>query len=221
MNAAVCIPYRPVDERRRRNYELVARYWEQTGWPVYTGDSDGETFDRAQAVNNAAAKAAGADVLVISDCDIYPTTVWQAEEACAAALELYAYVVTFNPLLVLSEKGTRVLGEGRSIPDEEIAETSAGLWIASFAVPLALFVECGGMDERFRAYGGEDIAFLMAVTTFGNPQTRVESPAYHLAHDPMDKAHPLAVANRGLAKRYRKAQGNRERMRSLIAERLS
>jgi predicted glycosyltransferase involved in capsule biosynthesis len=190
--------------------------------PVYTGDSEGERWERARAVNNAVAQAGDADVLLISDSDILlERPVAQTLRACELALEKNAYVVAFTTLLYLNQEGSEDIRAGGSIlPPEHVFWEQSNIWGGVFAIPRSLWDQVGGFDERFQGYGSEDKGFLVCASTLGGDKQRIPGHAYHLDH-PEDETKGSAVTATGnlLAGRYLAADGNRDAILSILAER--
>lgn len=220
MNPHVCIPFRPADSERVANLSCTVRQWEALQWPVHLGDSEGERFHRGEAINNAARAAynADADVLLICDCDFLLENVRQAVQACEAALRDGAYVVAFSFMRVLNQQGTNAMRDGRTWNRSHEIENVALIWGNCFAIPTELFWRVCGFDERFLGWGAEDIAFLVAASTMGGPKSRIRGGSYHLTH-PTNEDRDDLPANNALASHYRSADGDRDAMALILAER--
>jgi hypothetical protein len=88
------------------------------------------------------------------------------------------------------------------------------------------FETVGGLDERFRGWGSEDVAFAESLTTLFSPPQIVRGDCVHLNHarigksgrdfwpgqDNYDESAPLMAE-------YRKARRHPDLMRELIANR--
>jgi N-terminal domain of galactosyltransferase len=220
MNPHVCIPFRPADPERVANLACTVRQWEALGWPVHLGDSGHDSFHRGASINVAAGEAsdAGADVLVICDCDFLLDSTSQAVEAAETALRDGAYVVAFSSMRVLGQQGTNAIRDGRRWQRTDIIENVALIWGNCFAVPTELFWRVCGFDDRFLGWGAEDIAFLVAASTMGGPKSRVMGGAFHLTH-PTNEDRDHLGENNALASHYRSADGDREAMKLVLAER--
>ncbi len=220
MNPAVCIPYRPVGSDRIANLACTRQQWDNLGWPVHLGDSGHDSFHRGASINAAAREAtdAGADVLVICDCDFLLDSGAQAAKAAEDALRDGAYVVAFSFMRVLNQQGTNAMREGRRWQRTDEIENVALIWGNCFALPTELFWRVCGFDERFIGWGAEDIAFLVAASTMGGPKSRITGGAFHLTH-PTNEDRDNLPANNALASHYRSADGDPEAMKVILAER--
>lgn len=220
MNPHVCIPYRPIDSERTANLSCTIRQWEALHWPVHLGDSEGDRFHRGVAINNAAREAtdAGADVLLICDCDFMLDSTNQAKQAVEAALRDDAYVVAFSFMRALGQQGTNAMREGRTWHNRDVIENVALIWGNCFAIPTDLFWRVCGFDDRFLGWGAEDIAFLVSASTMGGPKSRITGGSFHLTH-PTNEDRDDLPANNALASHYRSADGDRDAMRLILAER--
>jgi predicted glycosyltransferase involved in capsule biosynthesis len=49
-------------------------------------------------------------------------------------------------------------------------------------MPRAAFEAAGGMDERFRGWGAEDVSFVHAVDTLYGRHRTLDASAHHLFH---------------------------------------
>src|SRR5665213_1068232 len=100
-------------------------------------------------------------------------------------------------------------------------------------MPREAFVVVGGMDPRFRGWGGEDRAFLQALNTLWAPYQNSPNTVYHLWHNKIIAAEGIDKqgkrseirawagqshirANDWLSTSYTDADGNREKMWTLI-----
>lgn len=220
MNPHVCIPFRPADPERIANLACTVRQWEALHWPVHLGDHEGDSFCRGLAINNAAREATdgGADVLIVCDCDFLLDSTQQAVKAAATALRDDSYVVAYSVMRVLDKEGTEQARQGRQPNRNTIIENVALIWGNCFAIPTGLFWRVCGFDERFLGWGAEDIGFLVAASTMGGPKSRIEGGAFHLTH-PTNEDRDHLPENNALASRYRGADGDRDAMRLILAER--
>lgn len=218
MNVAVAIPFRPVDDERIANLTRTRQQWDDLGWPVYLGDHEGESFCRGLAINDAAEQAGSVDVLVVADCDFLLEKTEQARQAVQAAAAYDAYVVAYSHMLVLDQKGTNVARNGGHPSRQNIIETVALIWGNCFAIPTELFWRVCGFDHRFLGWGAEDIGFLVSASTMGGPKQRIPGAAFHLTH-PTNEDRDHLPENNALASRYRGADGDREAMALILAER--
>lgn len=100
-------------------------------------------------------------------------------------------------------------------------------------MPREAFITVGGMDERFRGWGGEDRAFLMALDHLWGPHQNLPGQILHLWHpriiagegvDTKGKRAEVRAwtgqkelrSNDWLSKMYDSAAGNKEDMYHLV-----
>lgn len=218
MNVAVCIPFRPVDDERVANLERTRQQWDSLDWPVYLGDHEGESFCRGLAINDAAEQAGDVDVLVVADCDFLLEKTSQALQAVESAVQHDAYVVAYSHMHVLDQRGTELCRRGQHPQRSHIIESVALIWGNCFALPTDLFWRVCGFDHRFLGWGAEDIGFLVSASTMGGPKQRIPGAAFHLTH-PTNEDRDHLPENNALASHYRSADGDREAMALILAER--
>ena len=94
-------------------------------------------------------------------------------------------------------------------------------------LPWEAFWEVGGMDPRFRGWGGEDVSFMRAVDTMWGKHKSTDNDVLHLWHPKIPgryqltrqwQGQPRPEMNNLLAGRYHEATGNLEKMRALLEE---
>lgn len=86
----------------------------------------------------------------------------------------------------------------------------------------------GGLDERFRGWGSEDVSFMHAVDTLYGKHKTSNNPVYHIWHPAITEAarkyrrlweyQQTAGSNDFLAKKYRAASGDAEAMRKVVGQ---
>ncbi len=210
-------------------------------------------FSKTAAVNNAFKRSHG-DVIVILDADTYIDTdvIVQCADRIRDARELGARVwfIPYMWIYRLTQAGTKLVLNSKpknpyrfsSPPPEEYIEGTDGSgWGRRFGaliqiMPREAYELVGGMDERFRGWGGEDIAFLIALDTLWCRHTNTPNDVLHLWHPKIvagewinKQGKPAEVrawegqesgnANDVLANKYNSAWWNKEKMLELLAGR--
>jgi predicted glycosyltransferase involved in capsule biosynthesis len=231
--------------QRQRIWRWVRDYW-QSELPdaeIVVGQSHGEVFSKTEAVNDAANRARGR-IFVILDSDCYiPGSVIrrcvdQINDAERRGHSLW--FIPFRHLYRLTESVTEiVLGHDPRDPPrfptppdlEDVESTLGSAHGHRFGALIQImsrraFFIVGGMDPRFRGWGGEDIAFVRALDTlYGNHKT-TDNDVLHLWHpkigvnyeDRMWQGQVDPKANERLSVRYKLATGDREMMQRLVNE---
>jgi hypothetical protein len=160
------------------------------------------------------------------------------------------WFIPYNRLFRLSESiSNDVLNSDPAdpvvIPDPPPPEDVDGLdgsgWGHYFGaliqiMPREAFECVGGMDERFRGWGGEDVAFLHALDWLFGQHKNTPNSVFHLWHpqivpqeiwtDPrgqqwkvrMWEGQKAAHSNDRLAQRYSNSRGNPAKMQALVDE---
>lgn len=158
----------------------------------------------ARNAGAAAARAAGADVLVFLDVDCIPAPdlVGTYRDACARrALEDPGVPdVVSGPVHYLPPRaGGAAYGAGelaRSRPhparpvvtagDREEASDILLFWSLSFAMTSSSWDAVGGFDEGYRGYGGEDTDFALLVDRAGGRLWWLRGAAAYHQHHPVE-----------------------------------
>ena len=229
-SVAILMPFRSKEKDpmrvRNRNW---ARAWWKTHFPDFrlieaSDGRRGAAFNKPAAVN-AAARQAEESVLVMADADAVPnpTAVREAVRLAASS----PWVCPHQDIVYLSpEASERVTRETPGWPPADrrsegyAINTEPAGWL--FVLRRSIFNEIGGMDERFVGYGGDDIAFTLAMNTLVGRYLRLPSTLYHLHHR---RLHPLSETGvnlspetQSLVRRYARAYGNLKAMKDIRSD---
>lgn len=231
----------PFRANSKRDPRIPAWDWIRQRWEVLLPDAElvvgtdtgSKPFSKSAAVNDAFSRSSGW-MLVIADADS-----WVERDALEEGLEFAArrerlvmpWVVSHRltkadsaevmvadprgPLPVTREMTERCKGDGPS-------PASAAMVVC---LQRTAFQRVGGMDERFRGWGSEDVSFGLACWTLLGKNAFTLGNAYALHHPRPANANGVRVwagdegeRNLALWKRYRRAQGRPEEMLRLCAE---
>jgi hypothetical protein len=191
VRVVILVPWRTDHDHRERLWRLARSRWEALfpDWPIYEGASPDGPWNRAAAVNDAARQAGAWDVGLVIDADVM-----LSRSQVVAAVERAAS----TGKVTWAHRGwaelTRAATEGLlSDPPPDwpeldfapsaIKKQTAISWSCCMAVPRKVWDALGGMDERFRGWGGEDTAFAAAVQGLHGWE-RIEGIVWNLWHDP-------------------------------------
>lgn len=220
MKVAVLIPCRPDGGRRDKLQEwTVARLRAlHPAFEIAVGHhhADEGPFNRARALNRAAAEAADADVFVVADGDSFVAE-RQLDEAILYADTFGQVTFAYDRYCYLSKTmSDQVMAghQGDWTPGVEF--TMQGTCSSMLAIPAALWREIGGADEGFVGWGGEDVALSLALQTFGGGAGRIPGDVWHLWHAPAP--HVADDLWPGRVERYAEAAYDRTAMRALLDE---
>lgn len=244
---SLLVPFRPdpSSPERVRVWAWLKQYWqwEMPDAEIVMGASHGRVFSKAEAVNDAASKANGR-IFVIIDSDTYIEGA--VLQACATQIERaehrgrrlwfcpyrHLYRLTWEATEKVLHSDPRHPHRFHSPPlDSEVNGTEGSAHGSRFGAMATVmsrraFYEVGGMDPRFRGWGGEDVAFLRALDTLYQRHKTVDCDVLHLWHhrigtgftERMWDGQLTPQANGHLASRYNRATGDRVAMRALVDE---
>lgn len=234
---SILIPFKGGAPDRERSFKWVLAYLRHflPDAEIVIGRSNSKPFSKTQALNHAARRAHG-KVLVILDADAYFDT--KVIERCADRIledpNDRLWFVPYRHLYRLTKEITKVILQSDPtdpyilpdpLPPEYIDGSMQdnkyghryGAMIMIF--PREALDVLGCFDERFKGWGGEDIALLRALDTLYGKHKTVKGNIYHLwhAHSKVwdgQKGHK----NSELAMKYHRASRQPSKMRELVDE---
>lgn len=193
MRAVVCIPYRDSGEESRRDaFWYVSEWWRRLDLPVVVADSDkGEPFNIAQARNRAAEWAIAhydsVEVLIFCDADTFPE--WDRVLVAIYESRLVLGVIyPHDHYWSLDEQDTAYRVNHK--PDVALPTEADPLCYVANRTSVSGVVVCtvdswraiGGWDERFSAWGSEDVAFAIMARDVLGRALRMSGNVWHLWH---------------------------------------
>lgn len=224
---SILIPFWGNDEHRKKLLNFVddrlrRKWYGKIGTEILIA---GEEYLGRAGSRNLLASEAKNDALVFLDADSY-VPIEQILQAVYRAV-VSGWALPYMQYMSLDESATKrvlnhytMFAEVQShdcdhvFPTPEWPDEPVG---GCVVVMRKAFEEVGGYDERFRGWGEEDRAFVMALETLVSPMSRIRGRLFHLWHErPGDFDDPHFPANRQLCNRYRAAQGDREAMKALV-----
>jgi len=215
------VPYRPDGGWRDRLWA-----WNRARWERYAPDCQlvvgvepdpTGLFCAASAMNDAATQATG-DILVTTSCDFIadPSAVQTAVDTIESGAA--PWVALYGRTAFLDETSTRALLEdGDDV--ELVAEQVVGVNNAVYAFPRGLWDDVGGIDERFRGWGPEDMALRAAMLTLHPGALVLANTCLHLWHPRRETGAEAAVSvenHRFFDDTYGAAIGNVDAMRGVV-----
>jgi predicted glycosyltransferase involved in capsule biosynthesis len=240
---SILVPFRADDEHRQRNWDWLRQYWEShmpLDFEIVMGKDRRYPFSKTAAVNDAARKSRGR-IFVILDADAFLDidhilmAVYRIQKAEREGHRLW--FVPYRRLFRLTERATeRLLARSPEDPFIYFAHTDVhsqegshhGRRFGAMAqvMPREAFYAAGGMDPRFRGWGGEDVSFVRAVDTMWAKHKTIDGAVFHLHHEKLGTDWRTRVwrgqrtprINENLASRYDRANNQFEAMGDLIAE---
>jgi N-terminal domain of galactosyltransferase len=242
---SLLIPFTTKSKMRQAEFEWLLKYWEHElpDAEIVVGTSRGRIFCKGEALNEAARRSTGR-VMVILDADAYlPGTIISK---CADRIieetdlnhplwyvpyrHLYRLKKEISKEIIASDPTNPLrLSSPPPMDDVENGQQSTyghryGAMIMMF--PREAYEVIRGFDERFRGWGGEDIALLRALDTLYGKHKTVNADILHLWHPTIGDTYKTRMwknqrgsqPNSKLAMRYHRASRNREEMQKIVDE---
>jgi hypothetical protein len=222
VNVAVIVPWRNTDAYRARAYTHVTTRLRELlpdARHIFGADArDCDPFRRAASRNLGVmfAEQAGADVVVLCDADTIPerAPLLAAIEQARSDGRLH---MPFDRFRGLTQQGTDGYIAGRPAVECEAELDWRGSVGGVFVIRPDSWWTAGGMDERFQAWGGEDLALHRAANTLLGPTQTHAGIITHLWHPPSQRdGTPENDAVWALAERYAAAEGDPDAIRALV-----
>lgn len=241
---SLLIPFSSRDPIRRHSLKWLLKYWkhELPQAEIIIGRSRGKIFCKGEALNDAVSRSSG-KVLVILDADAYlpGRIIDRCANRILEDLRNHLWYVPYRHLYRLTRKVTHKIldsdpchplrlpspppfGSYENTQDKSRYGHRYGAMIMMF--PREAFDILGCFDERFKGWGGEDIALLRALDTLYGKHKTTRNDILHLWHpfighdykERMWKGQTHANVNSNLAIRYHKATRHPKAMRQLVDE---
>lgn len=240
---SLLIPFRSSNYQRTKTFKWLLKYWahELPHAQIVVGTSRSRIFNKSEALNDAASRATG-KVLVILDADAYLPG--HIIERCADRIlekrENHLWYVPYRRLYRLTRHITHKILESDPTnplrlpsppPPEDVENGQKSAYGHRYGAMIMMFPRealeiLGCFDERFKGWGGEDVALLRALDTLYGKHKTTDNDILHLWHpvighsyktrvwEGQDSAHP----NDKLAYAYHRATRHPSEMRRLVDE---
>jgi len=185
------VPRRDDGGHRDRLWAYARARWERY-FPevaIFEGHHDDGPFNRAAAINRAARAAGDWDIGIVIDSDVL-LSVSQVRAAIERAQATGRVTWAHRRWRGIREDAAvRVVADARDLGAELsrdeldliVERTNPLSWSCCFAVPRAVFDDLGWLDERFRGWGFEDMAFQSIIAGLYGHE-RIEGDVVHLWH---------------------------------------
>lgn len=228
MTTTLIVPRRADGGHRDRLWAWARNWWtECVGWPIVEGHHDDPgRFNRSTAVLRGVAELpADWTEFVILDSDSILARPAQIHRALEVARATERMTFCHDQWCGLSREGTRTITGLPLGPSHSWARyVQKRNWFPfsqCVVVPRRVWELCGGMDERFKGWGWEDIAFERTARTLGGGTERVHGELFHLWHprsEEKEHGHPDYEANHQLGSRYKRHAGDVDAIRAILSE---
>lgn len=215
----VIIPWFGNDTARGNNVCTVAYWWGRAGVTVRLADCPSDSFRKGLAVTLAAERSR-ASWLIVADGDVWADG-WT--EALVRVAEGTPWAMPHATVRRLAEEPTRELWATSGFPRDDmplvepeyVGTQAGGIVVISRKLYLDVPLDC-----RFAGWGCEDTSWGYALEVMTKAPFKVNSPLYHLYHEPApraDRKHGFPE-NEALRHRYQMATINETEMAKLIQE---
>lgn len=185
MKVAICIPWNHSEEKwRRAAYDWCIDYWVKSGIPVYVGNGASRSAMRNEAARRAIAE--DATVLFFADADTW-VPVQQVINAAVHARETGRLTHAYELYVRVGSAETKraqALGIASAETLGKYGVRQRHHMSGAHAIPVTLWNQIGGYDERFVEWGFEDRAFDMAAGCLAGGVERIPGIAIHWYHPP-------------------------------------
>jgi predicted glycosyltransferase involved in capsule biosynthesis len=176
MKQVVLAPYRAGDARRAEIWRWVKQYYDDLGFAVYEGDSDGEIFSIAQA-RNRLADSCQWDVALMIDADTIADPYALDEAVCRASTHRQMVMAGDVHMRMNKRSSNMILNGSRywfprpdgylpkdGVNEHIYGEPSSGC----FAISHELWDATGGFVDSMQGWGYEDITFMTQTHVVGD-----------------------------------------------------
>jgi hypothetical protein len=201
---SVLVPWRSADPIRVQAWEYLQTLWAKTDVQLCTTDDglDGR-FSYAAGANRCRKLATGEHLLLYGADQLPPTPeklAWISDR-----LQRMPWTGVYGQTRVYTRVGSRRIIAGRPLDSVAHMATTVTQAEGIIALRAEVFDDLGGMDERFRGWGAEDVAFrLVLKTLYPDGDLAGEGISHTLFHhaQPWDE---LTAANNRLYMEYQLA----------------
>ncbi len=241
---SLLIPFSSKDRIRRQHFKWLLKYWkhELPDAEIIIGKSHSRVFCKGEALNHAFKRSTG-QVIVVLDADAYMegNIINYCADRIIENLDNHLWYVPYRYLYRLTAKATQLVVNSDpehpfripNPPPPWFVENQGdmikygsryGAMVTMFPREAMKVIKC--FDERFKGWGGEDIAFLRALDTLYGKHKTTNNAVSHLWHPFVGGTYKTRMwadqkypnANGELASRYNTATRDIQKMENIINE---
>jgi len=239
---SLLIPFTSKNKDRNASFNWLVRYWrnELPEAEIVVGTSKSRPFCKGEALNDAARKATG-KVLVIIDADAYldGVIIDTAANEILENIDNHLWLVPYRRLYRLTKQITREILQSDPRDPMRVPDPPPEDWVQNqghsqryghrYGAMIMMFPRealdvIGCFDERFKGWGGEDVALVRALDTLWGKHKSTDNSIFHLWHNVIGKDYRTRSwegqkhSNAKLAMRYHRASRKPSEMRELVKE---
>lgn len=195
----------------------MRRKYEASPWDLVVAEAPPGPWVKAAAVMPAA-RGSTADLIVVADADVWhPGLEW----AIAAVQDGASWAIPHRGVYRLTEAGTAGLLRGEELETLTLTQPAyLGMEGGGYVIARRETLLQVPLDRRFVGWGQEDDSWARALRTLAGEPWRGKGPLTHLYHPPQERLTRRwgSMEGKALRKRYVRATGNPDAMRSLLDE---
>ncbi len=202
-DVSIIVPFRDNGEHRTRVWHWLKRYYAENmpSVEIVVGTEEGVPFSKSVAVNRAAKRARG-KIFAILDAD----ALMDAEKLQEVCEELIldrrlgrkTWTMPYERIFYLSRDFTeKLISQPATTWPHNFPSPPPTDWLEgdncplyghpfgamAMVMPREAFFAVGGMDPRFRGWGGEDVSFLHTLDTLWGLHTVADNDILHMWHE--------------------------------------
>ncbi|WP_067226624.1 hypothetical protein [Streptomyces sp. NBRC 109706] len=214
MSVTVVIPWHPGCPHREAALGWVLARWRAAGYEPLLGRAPAGPWRKAAAVADGLRRAAGG-VLVVADADVWTDGIGEAIDAVAGRAP---WAIPHGPVRRLTRVATDAVLSGGPLDGPLEQPPYRGFEGGGIVALRRDLYNKVPLDRRFAGWGQEDEAWALALRTLAGPPWRGDAPLWHLWHPPQarDSRRWGSANSRALYRRYRRAAGRPDGMRTLL-----
>lgn len=183
MTTSILVPFRGDGAQRDRLWAHCKNLWEHLPYELCVGTDSGEgPFNIAQAFNDAKSKATG-DKLILYGADHLPDP--DRIEWAIAQLDTHAWCALYAATAGYGQSSTNAILAG-SLPDHLPLGVSAPFCTAIIGVRADKWIP---YDERFIGWGGDDVAWRLALNSLYGDTPEPTGTLRCLYHEAASREH--------------------------------
>jgi hypothetical protein len=243
---SLLIPFSSTDKIREKHFKWLLKYWkhELPHAEIIIGHSRSKVFCKGEALNNALSRSHG-KILAVVDADAYMRG--RIIERCANNIldfrenGHHLWYVPYRHLYRLTKFATDIVIRSNPKEPYRVPDPPPDCWIENqgdvsrygsrYGAMITIFPRealkyIKNFDERFKGWGGEDIALLRALDTLYGKHKTTRNAVFHLWHPFIGHDYKTRVwdsqqkpnSNSELATKYNNANRDKKKMRQIIEE---
>lgn len=220
-SVSVIIPWADdgsVERKESLEYVIGRLDSEHPDWQIVLGDGDAHNWCKGDAVGDVVADTFG-DVVVVHDADVWCDGLEAAVETIRSKKNTTRWAIPHKHVRRLTkDASTASMASGEFGGDLDQNEY-VGVEGGGIVVLERSLLEAVPIDRKFVGWGGEDVAWSIALKAVAGSPWRGDVPLWHLWHEPQKRISRSLGSRENKARldAYKAAKANRKKMEALVA----